>query len=72
MGVAISLQSNAFLSAELVVLSGAGLIPAVLGMILGQRVRQRMSEVMFRRVFLIALVLLGVYIGAFSLIKFAS
>ena len=71
-GVAISLQSNALLRAELVVLSCAGLIPAVLGMIFGQRIRQHMSELMFRRVFLITLVLLGVYIGASSLIKSAG
>jgi uncharacterized protein len=69
-GVAVSLQSNALLTAELGVLSAVGLVPAVLGMVFGQRIRQRMSEVVFRRVFLIALVLLGAYIGVTALFRY--
>ncbi|NKB20246.1 MAG: TSUP family transporter [Alphaproteobacteria bacterium] len=71
-GVAISLQSNALLTMELGVLSGAGLIPAILGMTFGQRIRQRMSEELFRRVFLIALVLLGAYIGVTATIRYLT
>ena len=69
--LAISLQSNALLSTKLFVASSAGLLPAVLGMMFGQRIRKHMSEIMFRRVFLVSLVLLGVYIATFSLIKFS-
>ncbi len=69
-GVAISLQSNALLTAELGVLSAVGLMPAILGMVFGQRIRQRMSEDVFRRVFLIALVLLGTYIGVTALFRY--
>jgi uncharacterized membrane protein YfcA len=69
-GVAVSLQSNALLTVELGVLSGLGLVPAILGMVFGQRIRQRMSEDVFRRVFLIALVLLGAYIGVTALFRY--
>jgi uncharacterized membrane protein YfcA len=69
-GVAISLQSKALLTAELGVLSAVGLMPAILGMVFGQRIRQRMSEDVFRRVFLIALVLLGTYIGVTALFRY--
>ncbi len=72
LGVAISLQSNALLSVELGALSAAGLIPALVGMVFGQRIRQHMSEDVFRRVFLIALVILGTYIGLSALIKYAG
>ena len=69
-GVAVSLQSNALLTAELGVLSAVGLLPAILGMVFGQRIRRRMSEDVFRRVFLIALVLLGAYIGVTALFRY--
>ena len=68
--LAISLQSNALLSTKLFVVSSTGLLPAVLGMMFGQRIRKHMSEIMFRRVFLVSLVLLGAYIATSSLIKF--
>jgi uncharacterized membrane protein YfcA len=69
-GVAISLQGNALLTAELGVLSAVGLVPAILGMVFGQRIRQRMSEEIFRRVFLIALVFLGAYIGVTAFFRY--
>jgi len=69
-GVAVSLQSNALLTAELGVLSAVGLVPAILGMVFGQRIRQRMSEDVFRQVFLISLVLLGAYIGVTALFRY--
>jgi uncharacterized membrane protein YfcA len=43
--------------------SAGGAIPAVAGMILGQRVRRRLSEETFRKVFFAALVMLGSYIA---------
>ena len=70
--LAISLQSNALLSTKLFVVSSTGLLPAVLGMMFGQRIRKHMSEIMFRRVFLVSLVLLGLYIATSSLIKFSG
>ena len=50
------------LSAELGGLSAAALIPAALGMAVGQRVRRALSEPMFRRLFFISLLALGGYI----------
>ena len=70
--VAGSLYSNALLTIELSLLSTVGMVPAIFGMVLGQRIRKHMSEVLFRRVFLLALIFLGLYIGAFALIRFTG
>ena len=55
------LAQAALLTDELIWLSAAALLPASLGMVLGQRVRRRLPEVLFRRVFFAALLLLGLY-----------
>ncbi len=60
----VALGGNDFLSAELGGISAWALAPAALGMVLGQKIRQRLSEAMFRRVFFIAILLLGGYIIA--------
>ncbi len=62
--LAVALQGNNLLTAELGGLSALALIPAMLGMVFGQRIRQRLSETLFRRVFFIALLMLGAYIIA--------
>jgi uncharacterized membrane protein YfcA len=62
LALAITLQRNNMLSAELGVVSGLGLFPAILGMMAGQWVRRRLSEVVFRRVFFISLFILGGYV----------
>ncbi len=62
LALAIALQRNNMLSAELGVVSGLGLFPAILGMMAGQWVRRRLSEVVFRRVFFISLFILGGYV----------
>ena len=49
---------------ELGTLSTAALLPALIGMGLGQRIRQRLSEQRFRRIFFISLLTLGAYIIA--------
>jgi hypothetical protein len=66
--LAAALQGNGLLTGELGILSAAALLPAVIGMVLGQRIRQALSEPLFRRVFFTALLLLGAYIiaGAFG------
>ena len=66
--LAVALGGNDLLSLELGTWSAAALLPAILGMVLGQRVRRVLSEPLFRRVFFIALLLLGGYIiaGAFA------
>ena len=70
LGVGVSLQSNSLLTAELGILSVVGLLPAIAGMVLGQRIRKRLSEELFRKVFLSALVMLGAYIGIAALFRY--
>ncbi len=66
--LAVALGGNDLLSLELGPWSAAALLPAILGMWIGQRVRRVLSEPLFRRVFFIALLILGGYIiaGAFA------
>jgi len=59
LALAVALKGNNLLSAELGGLSLAALLPAAAGMVFGQRIRQRLSEARFRRVFFIALIVLG-------------
>ncbi len=53
------LTHNALLTADLMVLSGLAVLPALLGMEAGRRIRRRLSEQRFRRIFFVALLLLG-------------
>jgi len=64
LALAVALQGNDLLSAELGTMSAAALVPAIAGMVLGQRIRQKLSEQLFRRVFFISLLILGAYIIA--------
>lgn len=60
--LAIALQGNGLLTADLGVLSLAALVPALIGMAAGQRIRRQLSEARFRRVFFVGLLLLGLFI----------
>lgn len=62
LALGLSLGDRQLLSSDLALLSAAAVAPALLGMLLGQRVRQRLSETVFRKVFFAALLLLGAYI----------
>ena len=64
LALAVALQGNGLLTRELGAFSAVGLLPAIIGMVLGQRIRRRLSEQLFRRVFFIALLALGAYIIA--------
>ncbi len=64
LALAISLKGNGLLTAELSGISAVAVVPALIGMVLGQRLRRRLSETVFRRVFFVALLLLGLYIIA--------
>lgn len=65
--LAFALYDRQLLSGELAVLSAGAVIPALAGMVLGQYVRQRLSEQTFRKVFFAALLVMGVYIVARAL-----
>ena len=62
-GLAWSLRMQDLLSKELGAMSAVALIPALLGMSLGQRIRRRIPEASFRTVFYVALCLLGLYVA---------
>ena len=64
LALAVALQGNNLLTADLGALSAAAMAPAAVGMVLGQKIRWRLSEERFRRVFFVALLLLGAYIVA--------
>ena len=64
LALALALQSNSLLSATDGYISAIALAPALVGMVAGQAIRKRLSERLFRRVFFIALLLLGSYIVA--------
>jgi uncharacterized membrane protein YfcA len=58
----LALQGNKLLSMDLGTLSSAAVLPAILGMWFGNKLRQQLTEQWFRRVFFIALLFLGAYI----------
>lgn len=60
--LAVALHGNGLLHFSYGSLSAAALVPAAIGMALGQRIRKRLPEERFRRVLFIALLLLGAYI----------
>ncbi len=60
--LAVSLGGHGLLTSELMIVSTASLVPAALGMVLGQKIRIRLSDKRFRQVFFIGLILLGLYI----------
>lgn len=62
LALAAALQGNNLLSIELGAMSAAALVPAVIGMMLGQRIRRKLSEPLFRRLFFVSLLMLGGYI----------
>lgn len=63
----LALAGRGLISADLGLQSVAAILPALVGMVLGQRLRRRISEAAFRQVFFVALLVLGLYIIARSL-----
>lgn len=60
--LAAALQQANFLTVQSGVVSAAAVVPALIGMVLGQRIRECLSEQVFRNVFFISLLILGAYI----------
>jgi uncharacterized membrane protein YfcA len=65
--LAAALGDQRLLSLELGGQSLAAVVPALLGMVLGQRLRRRLSEAAFRKTFFCALLVLGIYIAGRAL-----
>ena len=62
--LAFSMTGQGLVSWDHAALSAMGLAPVGLGLWLGQRVRHRISEAFYRKLFFIALFLIGVYLVA--------
>ena len=69
LGLAVALGGHELLPKETMMVSAAALVPAFGGMWLGQRIRKRIPEPQFRRVFFIGLLLLGIYIIVRALLR---
>ncbi len=67
LALAAAMQQANLLSAEHGLLSAGAVLPAILGMVIGQRLRAKLSERRFRQVFFVALLALGAYIIAGAL-----
>ena len=62
MALGLAMGEQRLLSMELGLLSLGAVVPALLGMQLGQHLRRRLSEAAFRRVFLLGLLGMGLYL----------
>ena len=65
--LAFSLQANDLLRLEHGALSTMALAPAAAGMAAGQRIRKRLSEGLFRRIFFLSLLAPGAYLASRAL-----
>lgn len=61
-GLAVALQNNNLLSSELTTISALAVIPSLIGMATGQRIRKQLSEEKFKRAVSVGIFLLGVFI----------
>ena len=64
LALGVVLEANSLLTLDQGQMSAAALVPALVGMVIGQRIRQLLSERLFRRVVFTALLFLGLYIIA--------
>ena len=58
----LALQNRSLLPMDLGFLSAIGILPALIGMIIGQSIRKKLSEHRFKQVFFLSVILLGGYI----------
>jgi uncharacterized membrane protein YfcA len=70
LALAVALKEADVLTVEHGILSSGAVLPAIVGMILGQRVRNALSERLFRKFFFVALLVLGAYIIVSALASF--
>ncbi|MGD9950649.1 MAG: sulfite exporter TauE/SafE family protein [Desulfobulbus sp.] len=71
-GLAFALKKNNLLTYELATISALAVVPSILGMVIGQKIRKSLSENKFRRIFFISILILGAFIitkSLFSLTK---
>lgn len=68
--LAMALGDNDLLSPQQGLLSFMGLLPASCGMVLGQRIRRRLAGNLFRVLFFLSLLLLGIYLVVRNILFF--
>lgn len=71
-GLAFALQKNNLLTSELTAMSSFAIIPSILGMVIGQKIRKSLSENKFKKIFFFSILALGLFIIAksgFSLLQ---
>jgi uncharacterized membrane protein YfcA len=61
LALGVALMGHGMMPAKLGIMSIAALVPAMLGMAVGQRIRKRIPEDRFRQVFFFGMLALGVY-----------
>jgi uncharacterized membrane protein YfcA len=66
LALGLSLNGRGFMPNDLGLLSAAAVLPALAGMVLGRKIRDRLPEAKFRKIFFIALLILGAWILARS------
>ena len=64
LALGFALQANHLLRPEHGVVSTLALLPAMAGMAIGQRIRNRLSERLFRKIFFLSLLALGAYLAS--------
>ena len=63
LALGVSLTGFGVMTADLAVWSVVGVVPAILGMMIGQRIRQRLDENRFRQVLLGAILIMGIVVA---------
>lgn len=61
-GLSLALQKQNLLTPELAIVSAIAIVPAIIGMVVGQRVRKSLSETKFRKIFFLSILVLGIFI----------
>ena len=61
-GLAFALQKNNFLTIEHATVSAFAVIPSIIGMMLGQKIRKSLSEDSFKRILYLFILVLGIFI----------
>lgn len=57
-----SLQNNEYLTSKLIVWSTISIVPSIIGVLIGQQIREWLSEKTFKNVFFFSLLFIGAYI----------
>ena len=69
LALAVALGGSGLFPRDTGIVSAAALVPALIGMAIGQRIRRRLSEERFRRVFFMGILALGAYIFAAAVLE---